>query len=219
MSQKRKHDEVADLEASDPASTKKPRSFPHAGKTRHKRPNAAKDKDSEYGASANALKNRIRDLKRLLAHVDNVPKHKMSASSRIERERELEACEHELEEKTMKARESEYRKKMIGKYHQVRFFGRCPDIHVMGEAYTDSCRPTKSHPRSQASQEGACGSRRRGGKERIAEEATQCRGRRQLRHIVSPHEAIFLTIPQVEEDLEERRNRRQRRSQEQTRRS
>lgn len=128
MSQKRKHDEVADLEASDPASTKKPRSFPHAGKTRHKRPNAAKDKDSEYGASANALKNRIRDLKRLLAHVDNVPKHKMSASSRIERERELEACEHELEEKTMKARESEYRKKMIGKYHQVRFFGRCRDI-------------------------------------------------------------------------------------------
>lgn len=124
MSQKRKHEEVAELDAANPAATKKPRSFPNASKTRHKRPNAAKDKDSEYGASANALKNRIRDLKRLLAHVDNVPKHKMSASSRIERERELEACEHELEEKTMKARESEYRKKMIGKYHQVRFFGK-----------------------------------------------------------------------------------------------
>ncbi|KAF2628239.1 hypothetical protein BU25DRAFT_431037 [Macroventuria anomochaeta] len=124
MSQKRKHEEVADLETANPATTKKPRAFPNAGKTRHKRPNAAKDKDSEYGASANALKNRIRDLKRLLAHVDNVPKHKMSASSRIERERELEACEHELEEKTMRARESEYRKKMIGKYHQVRFFDR-----------------------------------------------------------------------------------------------
>ncbi|KAF1360827.1 hypothetical protein EJ07DRAFT_164960 [Lizonia empirigonia] len=119
MSQKRKHEEVADNDAVNPAETKKPRSFPNAGS-----PNAAKDKDSEYGASANALKNRIRDLKRLLAHVDNVPKHKMSASSRIERERELEACEHELEEKTMKARESEYRKKMIGKYHQVRFFDR-----------------------------------------------------------------------------------------------
>ncbi|KAJ4993706.1 hypothetical protein SVAN01_00760 [Stagonosporopsis vannaccii] len=125
MSQKRKHEEVGDLEASNPTTTKKPRSFPNAGKTRHKRPNAAKDQDSEYGASANALKNRIRDLKRLLAHVDNIPKHKMSASARIERERELEACEHELEEKTMRARESEYRKKMIGKYHQVRFFGRC----------------------------------------------------------------------------------------------
>lgn len=124
MSQKRKHDEAADLEASNDVATKKPRSFPNAGKTRHKRPNAAKDQDSEYGASANALKNRIRDLKRLLAHVDNVPKHKMSASARIERERELEACEHELEEKTMRARESEHRKKMIGKYHQVRFFGR-----------------------------------------------------------------------------------------------
>ncbi|KZM24828.1 hypothetical protein ST47_g4065 [Ascochyta rabiei] len=124
MSQKRKHEEVADIEAANPATTKKPRSFPNASKTRHKRPNAAKDKDSDYGASANALKNRIRDLKRLLAHVDNVPKHKMSASSRIERERELEACEHELEEKTTKARESEYRKKIIGKYHQVRFFGK-----------------------------------------------------------------------------------------------
>lgn len=123
MSQKRKHEEVGDLDAANHATTKKPRSFPHASKTRHKRPNAAKDKDSEYGASANALKNRIRDLKRLLAHVDNVPKHKMSASSRIERERELAACEHELEEKTLRARESEYRKKMIGKYHQVRFFG------------------------------------------------------------------------------------------------
>ncbi|KAF3038326.1 18S rRNA maturation protein [Didymella heteroderae] len=131
MSQKRKHEEVAEMDAADPATAKKPRSFPHASKTRHKRPNAAKDKDSEYGASANALKNRIRDLKRLLAHVDNVPKHKMSASSRIERERELEACEHELEEKTMRARESEYRKKMIGKYHQVRFFDRQKATRVM----------------------------------------------------------------------------------------
>jgi hypothetical protein len=124
MSQKRKHDEASASPELEASNTKKPRSFPGAAKTRHKRPNAAKDADSEYGASANALKNRIRDLKRLLAHVDNVPKHKMSASARIERERELEACEHELEEKTMKARETEYRKKMIGKYHQVRFFGR-----------------------------------------------------------------------------------------------
>ncbi|UPX12945.1 uncharacterized protein EKO05_0003477 [Ascochyta rabiei] len=131
MSQKRKHEEVADIEAANPATTKKPRSFPNASKTRHKRPNAAKDKDSDYGASANALKNRIRDLKRLLAHVDNVPKHKMSASSRIERERELEACEHELEEKTTKARESEYRKKIIGKYHQVRFFDRQKATRVL----------------------------------------------------------------------------------------
>ena len=136
MSQKRKHEEVADLEAANPAETKKPRSFPNADRTRHKRPNAAKDKDSEYGATANALKNRIRDLKRLLAHVDNVPKHKMSASSRIERERELEACEHELEEKTMRAREGEHRKKMIGKYHQVRFFGRSRHVYMSARLLT-----------------------------------------------------------------------------------
>ncbi|KAH6633513.1 hypothetical protein C7974DRAFT_173413 [Boeremia exigua] len=127
MSQKRKHADAvdaADLEAANPTTAKKPRSFPNAAKTRHKRPNPAKDKDSEYGATANALKNRIRDLKRFLAHVENVPAHKMSASARVERERELEACEHELAEKSARARETEHRKKMIGKYHQVRFFDR-----------------------------------------------------------------------------------------------
>jgi hypothetical protein len=153
MSQKRKHDEAStspDLEAS---NSKKPRSFPGAAKTRHKRPNA-KDADSEYGATANALKNRIRDLKRLLAHVDNVPKHKMSASARIERERELEACEHELEEKTMKARETEYRKKMIGKYHQVRFFGRfCKHTRRWCEVrlvLTAVCRSSEGYAHTQA---------------------------------------------------------------------
>ena len=71
----------------------------------------------------NTLKSRIRDLRRLLAHVENVGDHKMSAGKRIERERELEACEHELRGKIESSREAEYRKKMIGKYHQVRFFG------------------------------------------------------------------------------------------------
>jgi type VI protein secretion system component VasF len=127
MSQKRKLDQVAEVESADAsdassASTTK-KSRPHAKK--HKRPT---NKDDGYGASASALKNRIRDLKRLLAHVENVPKHKMSAGARIERERELEACEHELAEKTMKAHESEHRKKMIGKYHQVRFFGKSAEF-------------------------------------------------------------------------------------------
>jgi len=62
-------------------------------------------------------------LKRLLAHVDNVGDHKMSAGNRVERERELEACQHELQEKLESSREAEYRKKMIGKYHHIRFFG------------------------------------------------------------------------------------------------
>jgi hypothetical protein len=70
------------------------------------------------------VKSRARDLRRLLEHVDNEPKHKMPANVRIDRERELEACEHELAEKTAAAREAELRNKMIGKYHQVRFFDR-----------------------------------------------------------------------------------------------
>lgn len=48
----------------------------------------------------------------------------MSAGMRVERERELEACEHELKEKVEQTREAEYRTKIIGKYHQVRFFGK-----------------------------------------------------------------------------------------------
>jgi flagellar biosynthesis/type III secretory pathway chaperone len=72
------------------------------------------------------VKSRARDLRRLLEHVDNEPKHKMPANVRIDRERELEACEHELAEKTAAAREAELRNKMIGKYHQVRFFGMRP---------------------------------------------------------------------------------------------
>ncbi|KAF2125817.1 hypothetical protein P153DRAFT_324061 [Dothidotthia symphoricarpi CBS 119687] len=115
MSQKRKHASVADLEAANPTSTKKHRPF---------KPRKPRTDNDDKTTSANALKGRIRDLKRLLAHVENVPKHKMSAGARIERERELEASEHELAEMTAKAREGEYRRKMIGKYHQVRFFDR-----------------------------------------------------------------------------------------------
>jgi hypothetical protein len=156
MSQKRKLDQVAEVESADASdassasATKKSR--PHAKK--HKRPSA--NKDDGYGASANALKSRIRDLKRLLAHVENVPKHKMSAGARIERERELEACEHELAEKTMKARESEHRKKMIGKYHQVRFFGMSAEFPCLHED-TNANRSTKGNSCTQASQERAGG--------------------------------------------------------------
>lgn len=202
MSQKRKHDEAAGLEASNPTAAKKARSFPNAGKTRHKRPNAAKDQDSDYGASANALKNRIRDLKRLLAHVDNVPKHKMSASARIERERELEACEHELEEKTMRARESEHRKKMIGKYHQVRFFGKLACI-CCDWAVLTFLRSPESYSHTQTNQEGARCSRGRRREDGSAEETTQRRGRRQLCHLVPAYEAILIPLPQVKEARED----------------
>jgi hypothetical protein len=55
----------------------------------------------------------------------------MSASNRIERERELEACEHELQEKLESSREAEYRKKMIGKYHHIRFFDRQKGARIL----------------------------------------------------------------------------------------
>ena len=40
----------------------------------------------------------------------------------------MQACEHEVAEKIAASREVEYRKKMIGKYHQVRFFGEWIEI-------------------------------------------------------------------------------------------
>lgn len=123
MSQKRKHTEASEASNSAPKPFKRHRAFkPGSGHQKpKKRPQVSSDIDKS--TSTHALKSRIRDLKRLLAHVDNVGDHKMSASSRIERERELEACEHELREKLESSREAEYRRKMIGKYHQVRFFG------------------------------------------------------------------------------------------------
>jgi hypothetical protein len=125
MSQKRKHGETADPSSSSAPKQpfKKHRAF-KPGQSHQKpkrRPQISNDIDST--TSNNTLKSRIRDLKRLLAHVDNVGNHKMSAGKRVEAERELEACEHELKEKLESTREAEYRKKMIGKYHQVRFFG------------------------------------------------------------------------------------------------
>jgi hypothetical protein len=123
MSQKRKHTEANGSSSAAPKPFKKQRSFnsgPGHSKPK-KRPHVSSDIDRS--TSTNALKSRIRDLKRLLAHVDNVGDHKMSASNRVERERELESCQHELQEKLQSSREAEYRKKIIGKYHHIRFFG------------------------------------------------------------------------------------------------
>jgi hypothetical protein len=128
MSQKRKHAETADSSSSAPKPFKKHRAFkPGKGHQKQKRPQVSDD--IERTTSTNALKSRIRDLKRLLVHVDNVGDHKMSAGNRVERERELEACEHELKEKIESNREAAYKQKMIGKYHQVRFFGRWRCAH------------------------------------------------------------------------------------------
>lgn len=125
MSQKRKHEESSSSrnDVTKPTKKHKPDFKPGNPYNRSKGKNVPK---LEPKANATgALKSRIRDLKRLLEHVDNEPKYRMPANVRIERERELETCEHELEEKLAAAREAEFRSKMIGKYHQVRFFGQC----------------------------------------------------------------------------------------------
>lgn len=64
----------------------------------------------------NPLKARVRDLERLLAREGG---RGMPANVRVERERELAACKHELagEQGAIK------RQEMIRKYHMVRFFG------------------------------------------------------------------------------------------------
>lgn len=139
MSYKRKHAEDFEGESSTSKSFKKQRPFNaqngarnHNGPRHHKRPTVSSDISTT--TSTNALKSRIRDLKRLLVHVENVEGHKMSAGMRVERERELEACEHELKEKVEQTREAEYRTKIIGKYHQVRFFGKSA-LHLTGQKW------------------------------------------------------------------------------------
>ncbi|KAL5116856.1 18S rRNA maturation protein [Pleosporales sp. CAS-2024a] len=133
MAQKRKHDEAPGDASAAPKPFKKHRASKPAQNTQQfkhpKRRNPSHDDD--HGRSSNALKSRIRDLKRFLAHMDSVPKHKMSAGARQERERELEACEHELAEKLHASREAEYRKRMIAKYHQVRFFDRKKGTRIL----------------------------------------------------------------------------------------
>jgi regulator of replication initiation timing len=92
----------------------------------HARPGHARSGDGEEEEaqkSINALKGRIRDLRRSLAHVDNDPKNRMPQGIRIERQRELESARHELEEKETAKREAKFRNDIIGKYHMVRFFG------------------------------------------------------------------------------------------------
>ena len=128
MSQKRKHAEGIG-EPNNLRKFKKQRSGikpsrnqPHARK-RSQQPKTGEDESQ--ADSVNTVKSRIRNLKRLLGHVDSNPKNRMPQGVRIERERELETCEHELAEKQTAQRETEFRNKIIGKYHHIRFFGEC----------------------------------------------------------------------------------------------
>ena len=74
------------------------------------------------------LKQKIRDLKRLLAHNDRLP-----ADVRMEKERALASYEADLTE----ASEEKKKSKMISKYHMVRFFGKCsPQLHIFERGLT-----------------------------------------------------------------------------------
>lgn len=71
-------------------------------------------KKQMHASSVNAIKKRIRDVKRRLERSDNLP-----ATVRVEDERALAAYEQEL----AAADEEKARQKMIKRYHMVRFFG------------------------------------------------------------------------------------------------
>lgn len=67
--------------------------------------------------SVSTLKKRRRDLRRLLEHSGKLP-----ADVRVRYERELAACDADIEA----ASEHAERSRMIKKYHMVRFFGMSP---------------------------------------------------------------------------------------------
>ncbi|KAF2738735.1 hypothetical protein EJ04DRAFT_532180 [Polyplosphaeria fusca] len=119
MSHKRKATELAGEKHEDKRPEKKHRFSDKRGSKGHKQ-----EQHGDDHKQTTSLKRRARDLRRLLEHVDNEPANKMPANVRVERERELEACEHELEERNAAAREAEHRTKMISKYHYIRFLER-----------------------------------------------------------------------------------------------
>jgi len=128
MSQKRKHGDTADG-GRDAPHFKKQRSFKPRGGGRGQ-PGSSRGTKPSHGDdetkadSASSLKSRIRNLTRLLGHLDKDAANKVPANVRNERERELEACKHELAEKLATDRETDFRNKTIGKYHHIRFFGK-----------------------------------------------------------------------------------------------
>jgi hypothetical protein len=101
----------------------------------------------------------------------------MSASNRVERERELEACQHELQEKLESSREAEYRKKMIGKYHHIRFFGMswiAQDVKKVNvEQLLTRLRSSKGHTDTKEAEERTRGRRGRSEEARSSAKSTQ----------------------------------------------
>ncbi|KAF2875501.1 hypothetical protein BDV95DRAFT_484865 [Massariosphaeria phaeospora] len=140
MSQKRKRTELSGEGRDGQKSAKKQRDNfqargPYSKAKGHRRPQPSQDEQKT--TSSSELRSRIRDLKRLLDRVDCDPKYRMPANVRVDRERELETCEHELAEKTAAKREAEFRTKIIGKYHQVRFFDRRKATRILKRLYKE----------------------------------------------------------------------------------
>lgn len=102
--------------------TKRPASEIHPSR-RPQVPSAKKRKTNPHphrklepsNHAINPLKARIRSIKRLLEHKENLP-----ADVRLNHERELASCTWQLEEAERERKKSE----MIGRYHMVRFFDR-----------------------------------------------------------------------------------------------
>ncbi|OJD32114.1 rrna-processing protein efg1 [Diplodia corticola] len=102
--------------AMDHAKRKADGNAPHAKKqkTVAKPPSTKKYQPKKY--SLNPLKARIRDLRRQLSrNADDMP-----ANVRVDKERELQACEHELSV----AEAERIKQEMIPRYHKIRFFER-----------------------------------------------------------------------------------------------
>jgi hypothetical protein len=169
MSQKRKHTDAAEG-ASDAPHFKKQRSFKPRGGGRGQstsgRGRRPADSDESKADSTSSLKSRIRNLTRLLEHLDKDAKNKVPANVRNERERELEACKHELAEKLAADREQDFRNKIIGKYHHIRFFGTSQEARAapQGGQMLTVCRAPKGYADCQTPHEAAFRSGRQFGK-------------------------------------------------------
>lgn len=115
MSSKRKYEEDATPQVAVHSSRQfqVPGSIPKpAKKPRRLEPSASQKHAS--GSGVNAIKKRLRDVRRKLERSADLP-----ADLRIESERALADYEHEL----AAAEAEKLRQKMIAKYHMVRFFG------------------------------------------------------------------------------------------------
>ncbi|KAK3723440.1 hypothetical protein LTR37_001692 [Vermiconidia calcicola] len=88
---------------------------PNEPKRKRQKPNNAGPKSFKKAHPVNEIKSQIRSIKRLLEKNEGLP-----ANVRIEKERELQTAQHELEEEQKAKKRSD----MISRYHKIRFFDR-----------------------------------------------------------------------------------------------